>query len=325
MPRVTTTRRSPKAALTSLTEAVGRTPLLRLRRLEAALGSAGGEPKPVELYAKLEFFNPGGSVKDRAALYIIRDALAKKKLSGSVRLLDSTSGNTGIAYAWIGAAFGLPVTLVMPENVSSARKAIVRSYGAEIVFSDSLEGSDGAIRLARELADRHPTRYHYVDQYSNTSNPRAHFEGTGAEIFAATQGRVTHFVAGIGTSGTLMGTGARLKHENPAIRVCGVQPRESLHGLEGLKNLETSLVPPIFRSEQVDEMLFVDTDRGWDLAEQLAREEGVPVGHSGGAALAGMLDVARQLRATGEGGVIVGVFPDKAERYIEPPPSRISA
>jgi cysteine synthase B len=307
----------PRSALASLTEAVGRTPLLRLRRFE---GSARDGAQAVELYAKLEFFNPGGSVKDRAALRIIQDALAAKKLSGSVRLLDSTSGNTGVAYAWIGAALGIPVTLVMPENVSSARKAIVRAYGAELVFSDPLEGSDGAIRVARDLSERHPLRYQYVDQYSNPSNPRAHFEGTGVEIFSATQGRITHFVAGIGTSGTLMGTGARLKQENPAIRVVGVQPRESMHGFEGLKHLATSLVPPIFRAESVDEMIFVDTERGWDLAEQLAREEGVPVGHSGGAALAGALDVVRGLRERGEGGVVVTVFPDKAERYIERPP-----
>ncbi len=248
----------------------------------------------------------------------MRDALAAKKLTGSVRLLDSTSGNTGIAYAWIGAALGIPVTLVMPENVSFARKATVRSYGVELLFSDPLEGSDGAIRMARELSERHPGRYCYVDQYANPSNPRAHFEGTGWEILAATEGRVTHFVAGIGTSGTLMGTGARLKQEKPAVRVVGVQPRESLHGFEGLKNLATSVVPPIFQSNQVDAMVFIDTDRGWDLAERLAREEGVPVGHSSGAALAGLLDVARELRAKGEGGVLVTVFPDKAERYIEP-------
>jgi S-sulfo-L-cysteine synthase (O-acetyl-L-serine-dependent) len=318
VPSLTPRRPPAGAALASLTEAIGRTPLLRLRRLEATLSAGPAGALPIELYAKLELFNPGGSVKDRAALCIIRDALAAKKISGSIRLLDSTSGNTGIAYAWIGAALGLPVTLVMPENVSYARKAIVRSYGAEVLFSDPLEGSDGAIRMARELSERHPARYHYVDQYANPSNPRAHFEGTGWEIFAATRGRVTHFIAGIGTSGTLMGTGARLKHENPAIRVVGVQPRESLHGLEGLKHLESSLVPPIFQPKAVDQMLFVDTDRAWDLAERLAHEEGVPVGHSGGAAAAGLLEVARGLRARGEGGVLVTIFPDKAERYIEP-------
>ena len=318
MPLVMDRLRSVRArALPSLVDAVGRTPLLRLRGIEAHedLGAA------IELYAKLEFFNPGGSVKDRAALAIVRELLASGRLKGGARLLDSTSGNTGVAYAWIGAALGVPVTLVMPENVSSPRKRIAEAYGVEIIYSDPLEGSDGAIRLARALAEKEPSRYAYVDQYSNACNPQAHFDGTGAEIWAATQGRVTHFVAGIGTSGTLMGTGRRLKHESSKVRVIGVQPSDSFHGLEGLKHLATSLVPPIFKASAVDEMRFIETDLGWDLAERLAHEEGALVGHSAGAALAGALAVAQELRERGESGVVVTVFPDKAERYLETGPA----
>lgn len=302
----------------TLVDSVGRTPLLRLRGIEAQeqLGPA------IELYAKLEFCNPGGSVKDRAALQIVRDALAKGRLTAGKRLLDSTSGNTGVAYAWIGAALGIPVTLVMPANVSSPRKRIALAFGAEIVFSDPLEGSDGAIRLARQLEVSEADRYCYVDQYSNPNKPRAHFEGTGPEIWSALQGRVTHFVAGIGTSGTLMGTGRRLKRENPKVQVIGVQPRDAFHGLEGLKHLESSLVPAIFESALVDEMLFVETDAGWDAAERLAHHEGALVGHSAGAALEGALSVARRLRAQGQPGVVVTLLPDKAERYLEPGPPR---
>ncbi len=302
--------------LTDLVGAVGRTPLLRLRVLEQRerLGPA------IELYAKLEFFNPGGSVKDRAAARIVQEALASGRLKTGRRLLDSTSGNTGVAYAWIGAALGFPVTLVMPVNVSSPRKRIVTAYGAEIIYSDPLEGSDGALRRARELAAQAPERYCYVDQYSNPSNPLAHAEGTGPEIWAATRGRVTHLVAGIGTTGTLMGTGRHLKSVQREVKVIGVQPTDSFHGLEGLKHLATSLVPPIFHAGEVDEMLFVDTDEGWDLSERLAREEGTLVGHSGGAAAAGALRVARRLRDAGQPGVTATGFPDRAERYLETAP-----
>lgn len=315
-------RLSRSRSLSSLADAVGRTPLLRLHRLEAQedLVAAG-----VELYAKLEFFNPGGSVKDRPALRMVREALAAGRLRPGVRLLDSTSGNTGAAYAWIGAALGLPITLVMPENVSSARKAITEAYGAEVIYTDSLEGSDGAIREARALVARYPDRYCYLDQYSNPANPMAHFEGTGPEIWGGTQGRITHFVAGIGTSGTLIGTGRRLQQENASVRVIGVQPTESFHGLEGLKHLASSLVPAIFQSAVPDEMLFIETDEGWDVADRLARVEGALVGHSSGAAMAGALKVARSLRERGEAGVVVTLFPDKAERYIEAPvrPARL--
>jgi cysteine synthase B len=293
---------------------------MRLTRIEHEEGLAAAGP-PVELYAKLEGFNPGGSVKDRAALQIVLDALQSGRLRNGACLLDSTSGNTGVAYAWIGAALGIPVTLVMPENVSSARKEMCRAHGAEVIFSDPLEGSDGAIRLARTLAKDHPDRLLYVDQYANESNPRAHYEGTGREIWEATRGRVTHFVAGIGTSGTLMGTGRRLHQENPRVRVIGVQPDDAFHGLEGLKHLASSIVPAIYRAQEVDETAFVSTDEGWMLAERLGRM-GLLVGHSSGGALVGALRVARGLRERGEGGVVVTIFPDRAERYIEPQASR---
>ncbi|HUB07011.1 MAG TPA: cysteine synthase family protein [Myxococcales bacterium] len=296
-------------------EAVGCTPLLRLRHLEDEEGLAAAK---IEIAAKLEFFNPGGSVKDRPALQMVLDAQAAGKLSAGKKILDSTSGNTGVAYAWIGAALGVPVTLVMPENVSQARKQITRAYGAELIFSDPLEGSDGAIRLARQLVERHPDRYVYLDQYGNESNPKAHYLGTGREIWEATAGRVTHFVAGIGTSGTLMGTGQRLRKENPRVQIVGVEPDQPFHGLEGLKHLQSSIVPPIYSEKGRDETLFISTEEGWEMAERLGRREGLLVGHSSGAALAGALRIARGLREAGKPGVIVTVFPDRADRYFEP-------
>jgi cysteine synthase B len=301
--------------LSAVVEAVGRTPLLRLRQLEAEEGLVAAK---IELYAKLEFFNPGGSVKDRPALQMVLDARESGRLDGQKTLLDSTSGNTGVAYAWIGASLSLRVALVMPENVSSARKQIIGAYGAELIFSDPLEGSDGAIRLARQLAAGQPDRFAYLDQYSNESNPKAHFLGTGREIWEATAGRVTHFVAGVGTSGTVMGTGRRLKKENPAIQVLALEPDQPFHGLEGLKHLASSIVPPIYRAADRDETIFMPTEDGWDMSERLGRREGVLVGHSGGAAAAGALRVARQLRDAGKPGVVVTVFPDRADRYFEP-------
>jgi len=311
--------RGTGGALRSLVLAVGRTPLVRLSHIEREEGLSVASP-PVSLHAKLEGFNPGGSVKDRPALQMVLDALKRGRLARGMGLMDSTSGNTGVAYAWIGAALGIPVTLVMPENVSSARKAICRAYGAQIVFSDPLEGSDGAIHRARALAVEHPDRYLYVDQYSNENNPMAHYLGTGGEIWEATGGTVTHLVVGIGTGGTLMGTGRRLHEENPRIQVIGVQPDDPFHGLEGLKHLPSSIVPAIYQEGQVDRTIFVPTDEGWAVAERLGRREGLLVGHSSGGALAGALRVARELRDRGEGGVVVTVFPDRAERYLEPTP-----
>jgi cysteine synthase B len=296
-----------KAPIESLTQVVGNTPLVRLRSLE---------PPGVEIHAKLEWFNPGGSVKDRAALRIIQEALPT--LRGRT-LLDSTSGNTGIAYAWIGAALGVRVALVMPGNVSEARKRIARHFGAEIIFSDPLEQSDGAIRMARKLAEDEPAKWFYADQYSNEANPRAHELGTAQEIWNQTGGRVTHAVLGIGTGGTVMGTGRGLKAHRRDIQVVAVEPAEALHGLEGLKHMPSSIVPPIYKEAELDRKLSIATDPGWDVAERIIREEGLLAGHSAGAAAAGAMQVARELSERGEPGVVVTLFPDRADRYLPPP------
>ena len=293
--------------LDSLTQAVGNTPLQRLRSIE---------PPGVEIYAKLEWFNPGGSVKDRAGLQIVREALP---VLGGRTLLDSTSGNTGIAYAWVGAALKVPVALVMPGNVSEARKRIARHFGARIIFSDPLEQSDGAIRLARKMAKEEPDRWLYVDQYSNEANPRAHQLGTAREIWEQTDGRVTHAVLGIGTGGTVMGTGRGLKARNPRIQIVAVEPAEALHGLEGLKHMPSSLIPRIYKEEELDAKLSVETDAGWDMAERLIRDEDLLAGHSAGAAAEGAVRIARELSERGESGVVVTLFPDRADRYLPPP------
>ncbi len=290
--------------LESLTAAVGNTPLVRLRSIE---------PPGVEIHAKLEWFNPGGSVKDRAGLQIIREAAPS--LAGRT-LIDSTSGNTGIAYAWIGAALGVRVALVMPENVSEARKRIIRAHGAQIVFSDPLEGSDGAIRLARKMVQEEPFRWFYADQYSNPANPRAHEMGTAKEIWQQTQGRVTHAVLGIGTGGTVMGTGRGLKARNPRVQIVAVEPAEAMHGLEGLKHMPSSIVPGIYKESELDRKISLETDAGWDMAERLVRDEGLLAGHSAGAAAEGALRVARELPG---GSVVVTLFPDRADRYLPPP------
>ncbi len=295
------------APIDSLTQAVGNTPLVRLRSLE---------PPGVEIHAKLEWFNPGGSVKDRAALRIIQEALPT--LRGRT-LLDSTSGNTGIAYAWIGAALGVRVALVMPGNVSEARKRIARHFGAEIIFSDPLEQSDGAIRQARKLAEDDPAKWFYADQYSNEANPRAHQLGTAQEIWSQTGGRVTHAVLGIGTGGTIMGTGRGLKAHRRDVQVVAVEPAEALHGLEGLKHMPSSIVPRIYNEAELDRKLSIETDLGWDVAERIIRDEGLLAGHSAGAAAAGAMQVARELSERGEGGVVVTLFPDRADRYLPPP------
>jgi cysteine synthase B len=272
----------------------------------------------VEIYAKLEFFNPGGSVKDRAALQMLLDARADGRWTPGRVLIDSTSGNTGVAYAWLGAAMGIKVALVMPANVSAARKQITRAYGAELIFSDPMEGADGAIRTVRKRVAEEPDRYFYPDQYSNASNPKAHYLGTGREIWEQTGGRVTHFVCGIGTSGTVMGTGRRLKAYRSSIHVAAVEPLEPMHGLEGLKHMPTSIVPAIYHQAELDEKLSVATDEGWDMSERLLKAEGLLVGHSAGAAMVGALAIARRLAERGEKGVVVTLFPDRADRYIEP-------
>ena len=292
--------------LESLADAVGNTPLIRLRSIE---------PPGVEIHAKLEWFNPGGSVKDRAALQIFRDALANGSLQQRT-LLDSTSGNTGIAYAWLGAALHVPVALVMPENVSEARKRIATAFGAQLIFSDPLEQSDGAIRLARKLAEEEPRRWFYADQYSNPANPRAHELGTAREIWEQTTGRVTHLVLGIGTGGTIMGTTRGLKARNPRVQSIAVEPAEAMHGLEGLKHMPSSIVPRIYREEELDRKISIDTDAGWDMAERLIRDEALLAGHSSGAAAVGAQRIARELSARGESGVVVTLFPDRADRYL---------
>jgi len=298
-------------ALPSVARLVGHTPMVRMRRI-------GAEFPGVSIFAKLEFFNPGGSVKDRPALKMILDAEADGRLSREKTIIDSTSGNTGVAYAWIGAALGYRVTLVMPSNVSIARKQIISAYGAEIVYSDPMEGSDGAIRLVRKLVAEQQDQYFYPDQYSNASNPLAHELSTAPEIWHQTRGAVTHFVCGIGTSGSVMGTGRGLKKLRQEIQVIAVEPAEPFHGLEGLKHMPSSILPAIYLEQELDEKLSISTDEGWEMSERLAAEEGLFVGHSGGAALVGAIRVAARLHARGETGTVVTLFPDRADRYFEP-------
>jgi len=299
----------PVPTLASINHLVGNTPLLRLRR--------SNRYPNVEIYAKLEYFNPGGSVKDRPALQMILDAQESGRLTPGKTLIDATSGNTGVAYAWIGAALGIPVALVVPENVSLARKQVASAFGAQLIYSDPMEGSDGAIRHVRRLVERDPERYFYSDQYSNESNPRAHYLGTGPEIWEQTEGRITHFVCGLGTGGTIMGTGRRLKECDRRIQIIGLEPLESLHGLEGLKHMPTSMIPRIYREDELDEKLSISTESGWDATERLLQDEGLLVGHSSGAALVGALEIAHRLAQQDKPGVIVTLFPDRGERYLE--------
>jgi len=301
--------------LPSVVEAVGNTPLLRLHRVAKATPD-------VEVWAKLEFANPGGSVKDRAALRMIQRAVADGRLTTGKTLIDSTSGNTGVAYSLFGAALGIPVRLVIPSNVSKARKDIVRAFGTEVVFSDPMEGSDGAIRLAREIVAKDPDRYFYPDQYSNPDNPAAHYEGTAVELLDALGDRLTHFVAGLGTTGTMMGCARRFKEHAQAggrpITCVAVEPSEALHGLEGLKHLASSLVPPIYDPKAHDRTLRVTTEDGWDMADRLVREEGLHVGHSSGASVFAALQLADELQKAGEGGCVVAIVCDRGDRYFAP-------
>ena len=288
-----------------LLQLVGRTPLLRLRRIAS-------EFEGVEIYAKAEWYNPGGSVKDRAGLWIIQDAEAAGRLTPEKIILDATSGNTGIAYAWIARVKGYRVTLAIPANVTPERKRILRALGAELRFTAPREGSDGAIREARRLAAEHPELYFYADQYNNPANWRAHYETTAVEIFEQTQGRITHFVAGLGTSGTFVGVGRRLRELCPEIRLISVQPDAPFHGIEGLKHMPTALRPGIYDETLADMNLEIPTEEAYAMVRRLAREEGLLVGVSSGAALAGALRVARTIRR----GVIVTVFPDGGDKYL---------
>lgn len=307
-----TIRRARLRQAEKITDLIGDTPIVRLRAFDR-------DAPGVEIWAKCEFLNPGGSVKDRAANQMIRDAIRDGRLKPGQTIIDSTSGNTGVAYALIGGALGYPVTLVMPGNVSWARRKITQAFGTELVFSDPMEGSDGAIRLCRQMVDDNPGKYFYPDQYSNRSNPLAHYNTTGREIWEQTEGRVTHFCTGIGTSGTVMGTGRRLKEYRRDIGVYAIEPADALHGLEGLKHMGSSIVPAIYHPEELDGVIAMDTDEAWDVADRLAKEEGLLVGHSSGGSLAGALRIARGLVKEGKEGVVVTLFPDRADRYFEAP------
>ena len=293
-------------------QAIGNTPLLGLSRFAQRIGL----PSTIELWLKAEWTNPGGSVKDRPALAIVRQGFAAGQLGTGKTLLDATSGNTGIAYAMLGAALGFPVELVIPESASGERKAILHAYGARIDYSDPYEGSNGAILRARELAAERPDVYFYADQYSNPANPRAHYETTGPELWAQTGGRITHFVAGLGTTGTMMGTGRYLRERAARITLVAVQPAESFHGIEGLKHLPTAIVPSIYDEHVPDVQIGVDTEDAYAFARELARVEGIFSGISTGAALAGSVRIARECAERGEAAVIVCIGPDNGDKYV---------
>jgi cysteine synthase B len=289
----------------SLLELIGNTSLVRFARIRPA------SPQ-VEVYAKAEWENPGGSVKDRAAANIIREAEADGRMSRDTILVDSTSGNTGIAYAMVGAAKGYRIKLCMPSNVSSERKRILKAYGAEIVYTDPMEGSDGAIRRVRALVKENPEVYFYANQYDNSANWGAHYKGTAPEIFEQTRGSVTHFVAGLGTSGTFIGTARRLRELNPKIQCLSFQPDSPFHGLEGMKYMPTSIKPGIYDATVADENLEISTEDAHRMTLRLAREEGLLVGVSAGAAMVAALKVANRLTS----GVVVTIFPDSGDKYL---------
>jgi cysteine synthase B len=293
----------------SLLAQVGNTPLLRLQRLAEDLPG-------VEIYGKAEYFNPGGSVKDRPALNMIRDGLESGRLKPGKTIIDATSGNTGIAYAMIGAALGYPVQLCLPRNASIERKRILRAYGAQLVLTDPAEGTDGAIRRCREMVKADPEKYFYPDQYNNHANWRAHYETTGPEIIRQTEGRITHFVAGLGTSGTFMGVTRRLRKELPEVRCISMQPSTGFHGLEGLKHMPTAIVPGIFDASLADENLWVDTEDAYAMVRRAARQEGLLVGISSGANIVAARKIGRRLADEGRSGVIVTIFCDGADKYL---------
>jgi cysteine synthase B len=297
--------KEPKKA-ESVLDFIGDTPLLQIRRV------AEGIPTGVRIFAKLEGFNPGGSVKDRPALRMVQEGIRVGKLRPGKTILDSTSGNTGIALAMIGRVLGYPVELVVPANVSMERKRIIQAYGAKVTFSDPMEGSDGAIRECRKILEKNPDKYFKPDQYFNPMNPQAHYESTGPEIYRQTRGEITHFIAGIGTGGTVMGAGRYFKEVNPNIKVIAVEPDDALHGLEGLKHMATSIVPGIYHEEELDEKIPVSTDDAYSMVYRLSQEEGLLVGQSSGAALLAALKIARKLRS----GTLVTIFPDFGDKYL---------
>lgn len=295
---------------TNVDSLIGNTPLLGFRKITAHL------PNNVQVYAKAEWMNPGGSVKDRAASNIVREAMRSGALTRDKILLDSTSGNTGIAYAMLGAAKGFKVKLFLPGNVSPERSAILTAYGVDIVYTDPLEGSDGAIRGVRALVAQEPDTYFYADQYSNPANWQAHYQTTGVEIWKQTHGSVTHFVAGLGTSGTLMGTGRRLKDFHTDVQVISLQPDSPFHGVEGWKHMATAIKPGIYDAFFADRDIGISTEATYEMARRLAREEGYLVGISSAAAMVGALQVAEEAAARGEDAVIVTLFPDNAYKYL---------
>lgn len=291
----------------SILERIGNTPLLRLDRLTAHLPG-------VVLLGKAEWANPGGSVKDRAASSIVAAAHAKGLLAGK-HLLDATSGNTGIAYAMLGAASGFGVTLCMPSNVSPERKRILSAYGANIVWTDPADGSDGAILKARELA-QDKSRYYYADQYGNEANWQAHYHGTANEIWQQTEGQITHFLAGLGTSGTFMGVTRRLKELKPAIECIAMQPDSPFHGLEGLKYMATAIVPPIYDARVADRHVEQSTEGAYEMAKHLGRTEGLLLGISAAAAVAASLKIGEEVSRAGKNAVIVTILCDSADKYL---------
>lgn len=285
---------------------VGNTPLIELTNVTRSLAP------DVRVYAKAEFMNPGGSVKDRAAGFILRDALEAGRLRDGKRLLDATSGNTGIAYAMLGAAMGVPVTLAMPENASEERKMLMRTYGAELLLTDKLEGTDGAQRYVKELAEKYPDRYVYADQYNNDANWKAHYETTGRELLRQTDGRISHFVAALGTGGTFTGTTRRMREYNPSIQAIAVQPDSPMHAIEGMKHMESSIVPGIYDASLVDRFIACSTDDARAMTRRLAEEEGLFVGVSAGANVKCAIEVAETL----DSGVVVTVLCDTGARYL---------
>ena len=300
-----------RKARNSVLNLVGNTPLVRISKVIPEDISPD-----VEIYAKLESFNPGGSVKDRPALSMFLTAQKEGIITEGKVVIDATSGNTGIALAMVGSALGIPVELAMPANVSEERKRIIQAYGAKVYLTDPLEGTDGAIIYVRDLVEKNPDRYVYLDQYNNPANWRAHFYSTGIEVWNQTEGRVTHFVAGIGTGGTIMGTGRRLKVYDQNIQVIGVQPAYPFHGIEGLKHIESSIKPGIFDENFLDRTIFVETEDAYEWARRLVKEEAIFVGQSSGAALWACIKLARELTERGEKGAIVTVFPDGGEKYL---------
>jgi cysteine synthase B len=294
----------PAPVVSSVLETIGRTPLLRV--------PLAGVPEGVEIWAKCEWFNPGGSVKDRAAHSIIIDGERSGALTHGKIVVDSSSGNTAVGLALVGRAKGYDVELVMPESVTDDRKRLCHAYGASLVYTDAFSGSDGAIVKVREMVAAHPDRYFYADQYRNPANPLAHYRTTGPELWEQTGGRITHFVAGLGTSGTIMGTGRYLHERNAKVRIVAVEPSDGLHGLEGLKHMASALVPEIYDPKGHDEKVSVETDAGYATCREVLACCGLLIGHSAGAALWGAREVARSLRE----GVVVALLPDAGERYL---------